>query len=242
MLDGATYSLISKQIAVTNHLQVIENNVANNNTVGFKEDAMLFKQHMHRDVADKHVMTAPYTTVANFAPGGMKMTSQPLDCAIHGPGFFMIKMASGEIGYTRNGHFRRLQDGTLVTADGDVVLSLDGQEIVFAVDDLEPRIIGDGSIMVNGEERGRLGIVEFASTQDFKKLGNSLFTTKQAPLPEGVSSKVMQGMLEESNVNSLVQLTILANAQRDMSQVTHLVNEGYMLQRNAFKIYSKNGG
>jgi flagellar basal body rod protein FlgG len=241
MLDGSYYALVSKQMAVVYSLDVINNNVAQSNTPGFKEDIMLFRQYHHRDVQDNHTMSGPAITATNFANGAVKLTSEPLDCAINGPGFFIIRMPSGAIGYTRNGHFKRSADGVLVTADDYPVLSVDGQEIIFTQEDLDPRIHGDGSVMVQGEARGQIGMVEFGDLNAMKKAGSSIFLTEQAPLAEG-SSKVLQGALEEANVNSLMQLTILANSQRDMAQVTHLVNEGYAIQRNAFKIYSKNGG
>ncbi len=240
MLDNSYYALISKQLLVVNNLNVINNNVANANTVGFKEDLMMARQYVSRDVADLHTMSGAGYTAINFANGNIKIVSNPLSCAIDGPGLFIIRMPSGVIGYTRGGSFKKSADGILTTLDDFPLLSSDGQEIVLDPLDVNVKITSDGTVLSeDGQVRGQIGLAELRGK--IEKIGMSIFVSNEAGVPSE-QSKIIQGAIEESNVNSLLQLTILANAQRDMGQVTHLINDGYAVERSAFKVYSRNGG
>lgn len=238
-MDNIAYIMASKQMSSVKNLDVTTNNISNVNTNGFKADNMLFKQYMHNDVLDKTAMTAPNNTMTDFNQGSMKVTQNPLDIAVSGDGLFIIRTPVGER-YTRAGHLRINREGMLVDANNYPILSFDRQEIVFEDGDQNPIIASDGTIFVGDAIRGRIGVAKF-DNYSLRKLGNGLFIS-DAEAIESENYEVVQGMLEESNVNSIEQITLLAQIEREVAQTTHFINDIYSLQKNAFKIYARLGG
>lgn len=239
-MDNVAYILASKQMSAVKNLDVVANNVANVNTNGFKSDSMIFKEYMHQDVIDKTSMTGPQVTTTNFGEGALKVTQNAFDLAISGNGMFIIRTPAGDR-YTKSGHFRLNQEGVLVNGDGYPVLSFDKQEIVFEDGDADPIIGSNGTIFVGTAIRGQVGVAEFNDLNSVRKLGNGLFTSDIEP-NEAEGAKVIQGSLEESNVNSIRQITILTQIEKDVVQTTRFINDIYSMQRDAFKIYAKVGG
>ncbi|MCE2992064.1 MAG: flagellar hook-basal body complex protein [Candidatus Jidaibacter sp.] len=239
-MDNISYVLASKQMTSVRNLEVLSNNVANVNTTGFKADSLKFKQYIHKDVLDKTSMTSSPESVTKFTEGAMKSTLRALDVAISGPGFFIVQTPLGNR-YTRAGHFNINREGVLVTNEGYSVLSADGQEIVFEEGDADPIIGDNGNVFVGNATRGQIGVVEFDDLKSMKKLGNGLFTSK-ANINEATDSRVLQGMLEESNVNAISEIALLAQIQKEVSETTNFINETYVMQRNSFKAYAKLGG
>lgn len=214
--------------------------MANLNSVGFKADGALFRDHMHQDKHDKTEMTTMHATVSNFKNGSLRVTNRALDVAVDGPGFFLIQTPNGTR-YTRNGAFTIDREGQMVNEQGYLVLSADEQPIVFELEDNEPFITKDGGVMVGNALRGFVGVVEFAEPKLMRKLGNGLYEANQ-PIQEAASSTVSQGMLEDSNVNSIVSIAKLAQIEKEVAQTTNLINDNFTLQTNAFRVYSKVGG
>ncbi len=136
---------MSGAIARDYEVEVIANNLANANTNGFKKDNVVFKEYLAQPerespmtadiprlpIKDKDLypldgkdqsFVVVNGTVSSHAQGGLKVTDNPLDVALNGPGFFEVSTPSG-IRYTRSGSFKLAPDGRLVTSDGFPVLS-----------------------------------------------------------------------------------------------------------------------
>lgn len=229
-----------QQLNAMRNAEVIANNVANANTGGFKADKVKFSHYMKADVYDNTSFPKAVTSMSDFSEGPIKTTGRALDVAISGPGFFVIQTPLG-LRYTRSGSFRINGEGALVNSSNYKVLSLDGQEIIFEPDDKDPKIGDDGAIGVGNAERGVIGIAEFDNLQMLRKTGNTMFASDVAPRA-AETSRVLQGVLEESNVNSVEQIARLSEIQREVTLTTNMINESYSLQRNTFRTYSKNGG
>ena len=121
--------------AATKNLDVIGNNVANANTVGFKgaaaEFADVFASSVGGDSSQVGIGTAITAVNTNFSQGNINVSNNPLDLAINGQGFFRLDTV-GVISYTRNGQFTLDKDGYLVNSSGDNVTgySADAQGVV----------------------------------------------------------------------------------------------------------------
>jgi flagellar basal-body rod protein FlgF len=117
-----TTSLISlsRQAGLRRQMEVVANNIANMNTVGFKGEHMMFVDHMIRSRGGEKVYPQKIHFVRNIATfrnvqeGGITQTHNALDVAIAGRGFFVVQTPQGER-YTRNGRFQLDQTGQLVT-------------------------------------------------------------------------------------------------------------------------------
>ena len=105
-------------------LEVVANNVANVNTAGFKQTRIAFQDFLVKEgpdgITDKG-FSAMALTQTDLTAGGLQPTGNPLDVALSGPGFFMVRGPDGDT-LTRNGSFRISADGTLVNANGMTVL------------------------------------------------------------------------------------------------------------------------
>ncbi|QGW83972.1 flagellar hook protein FlgE [Variovorax paradoxus] len=108
---------ISGLSAAAANLDVIGNNIANSNTVGFKSGAATFQDVYAGSRVGLGVAVSGI--VQNFTQGSVQTSSRPLDIAIlNGDGFFRLSSPSGEVMYSRNGQFTRDKDGFIVNAAG----------------------------------------------------------------------------------------------------------------------------
>jgi len=240
-MDSTTYMMAAKQLSNLKNLERTSNNIANSNTTGFKEDKMAFDQYLVRDKDGKTAYGTDFHSFSNHEQGAFNTTFRQLDVGIEGEGFFTIMTPQG-IRYSRNGNFHLDTDRRLVNSSGLPVVSRDGGEIVFDEADVEIAISEDGTISANGNEKGTVGLVEFENTKLLTKLGNGLFESPQDHL-DPKNSRILQGVLEASNVNSVQQISTLIELNRETSITSNMINDNFQLQRSAFKTYSKlNGG
>lgn len=122
----------------SNGLHVIANNTANMNTTGFKSSTLQFADLFYTPSSvPSDPSAASYSqtgyglntagTLLSFKQGDLQPTSNPLDLAINGQGFFLLRDADAKLTYTRAGQFRFGTDGVLRTADGaQTVMGLNG--------------------------------------------------------------------------------------------------------------------
>src|SRR5271169_3300911 len=104
---GSFYTALSGLQADTTALDVVGNNLANMTTQGFKADSVSFEDAMNVATASLQVGAGVGATLTstNFSQGNIQTTSQPLDLAIQGSGFFVVQDLTGKNLYTRDGSF-----------------------------------------------------------------------------------------------------------------------------------------
>ena len=239
-MDGIAYIMATKQNASLKHLESVSNNIANANTTGFKQDGIVFEQYLVRDAKEKTAYGTIYSTMSDMKGGGFKTTMRDLDLALKGSGFFLIMTPLG-VRYTRNGSFHLNEEKKLVNGSGYPVLTSDGQELVFEEEDKDPIIGEDGSIFIKDAKRGIIGVIEFENPNLLRKFGNGLFSSDVDGQP-AINTTVQQGVLEESNVNSVEQITKLIEINREVTLSTNMINDYYSSQRSMFKSVARLGG
>ena len=192
-------------------LDVITNNIANVNTPGFKKILMEeFSQHIPKNRGDSYnllIFPRFKQTDVVLSQGALRRTGNPLDVALKGRGFFAVKTKAGEV-YTRNGHFFLDSGGRLVDQNGNPVLDISGREIVLT-SETGITITEDGVVYDGDKKAGVLKIVDF---QSVKPLGNSYY--RGVGQPAATDAAVLQGYLEDSNVNPVKEMVKLIEAQR----------------------------
>jgi flagellar basal-body rod protein FlgG len=222
------------------NLDVIANNLANVNTNGFKKSRVNFEDLMYEKMRLAGVPVAegvllptgievgcgvkPTSTQKIFSTGSMYETKNPLDMAIEGDGFFQVLLPDGSIGYTRDGSFKRSADGRLVTSNGYILQP----EIVIPEDATGISITEDGvvSVIIGGdmkapEEVGKIELVKFANPAGLESIGKNTYKETAAsgtpivgePGVEGFG-RILQGFLEQSNVNVIEEMVSMIVAQR----------------------------
>jgi flagellar basal-body rod protein FlgF len=226
-METTTYIALSSQGALRREMSAIAHNLANMNTTGFKSERMMFVDHVQRSrsadfIADQRLSFV--RDVASFTDnteGPIEQTGNTLDVAVHGDGYFAVQTPDGEQ-YTRNGNFRLDNGGQLVTQDGRPILSDAGAPIFFAPEDTTITISGDGTVSTENGTLGKLRVVSFDNDQDLQNVGSGLFSTNQQPINDP-NPEVVQGALEKSNVQAILEMTRMIEVNREYTQAQKLI-------------------
>lgn len=172
-----------------------------------------------RSARDVGVVTAQTT---DFSHGSIRETSRSLDVSLDGDGYLVVQTARGER-YTRQGSFTLDNAGQLVTQSGDLIVGDSGP---ITLPPGEVSIGEDGTVTANGKFAGRLKLVQFAdANQALTKEGSSLFAaTGRQVATEAASTRVVQGTLEMSNVNSLTEMVAMMQNTREFESLQKAVS------------------
>ena len=233
------YTAATGMNSMQHQIDVTSNNIANVNTTGFKQDRAEFQDLMYETLnytAGQTTQTSVNPTgidvglgvkisgiQKNFTEGDLKLTSNPLDLAIQGKGFFQITLPSGETAYSRNGSFKLNSEGSIVNGSGYPI----SPEIVVPDNVTDLTIAKDGTVTATDSQTGdvvdlgQITIADFINPAGLTPLGDSLFMQSNAsgdvlegnPTEEQFGS-IQQGMIELSNVKLVNEMVDLITAQR----------------------------
>jgi flagellar basal-body rod protein FlgG len=207
---------------------VVSNNVANAATPGYKQDRLpddvgkaLDLQRYAVDAAGRPIgpiQLGPQIGVSqlDLAAGPIQETSNPLDVAIAGTGFFAVQAADGQTKYTRDGGFHQDVDGSLRSRDGSAVLDQNNQPIQLPLGQGDVSVAADGTLLTGGTTPvGRLQVVDFPAGQTLLKQGNGMFLPANGTTPQpATGSQIYQGYLEASNVDMTESMVSTMNLVR----------------------------
>jgi flagellar basal-body rod protein FlgF len=228
-MQNATYIALSSQMALQRQTDVLANNLANLSTPAFKGEEMLFSQYLIRPPGNGPLaFVQDAGTARNLQQGPITKTGNSLDVALQGNGYLAVQTPLGTR-YTRNGHFQLDAQNQVVTGEGYPVLSDSDQPLQMPSNLRDIAIASDGTISVSqsgtsGNVRiGKLQVVDFASPQAVTPAANGLYVTDQTPQP--ATATVQQGMIEESNVQPVVELTRLLGVQRAFGGINTFLGE-----------------
>ncbi len=240
-MENPLYIGLSRQVALRRQLDVVANNIANMNTAGFRGERMLFEAAMERGgmkPSDKIAFTIDRATFTDFTAGGLKPTDNPYDVALDGDGWFQVQTPDGPR-YTRDGRMRRDVDGQLVNANGFPYLDDNQQPIVIPADRSRMEIGTDGLVSADNEMIARLRVVRFESPQALAQTGDVLFDAGDAqPLP-APDARIVQGKVEQSNVQAIAEMSRMMELTRDYQSVTRMMDDGQELLRSAINRLGK---
>jgi flagellar basal-body rod protein FlgG len=218
-------------------IDVIANNLANVNTMGFKKSRVDFEDLLYREMTCSQGSSLPGLNIDRpigsgvgisstgkvFTTGEVKSTERALDLAIQGEGFFELILPDNNYAYTRNGAMRIDQDGYLASADGYRLSGLiqvpnDAEEILIQSDGQVLAQVANDSELV---EIGSMDLVKFVNAAGLTPVGDNLYQASEnsgdayygIPGEDGFGA-VRQGFLEASNVNLVEEMTQMMLAQR----------------------------
>jgi flagellar basal-body rod protein FlgG len=235
-LDIAATGMQAQQTSV----EVISNNIANQTTTGFKRRRAEFQDLIYQNLRRVGSNSSDNGTIVPSGAqvglgvktaaiyriteqGNLQQTSNTLDTAIQGNGYFQITLPSGETAYTRDGTFSLAPDGTIVTADGYTVVP----GIVVPTNAITVTINQAGQVQVTTAGQttsttlGQIQLASFPNEGGLDAVGDNLFLQTAAsgnavtgtPTSPGYGN-IMQGFVETSNVNIVTEITNLITAQR----------------------------
>jgi flagellar basal-body rod protein FlgF len=239
---------LSRQMVLERQMDVVANNVANVNTNGFKADNSLFEEFLnsgaHEDNFIGRDRRVSYVqdrgTFKDLSQGPTEQTKNPLDVAIDGGGFLAVQTPAGER-YTRDGGLQINNQGQLVTASGNPVLGTSGP-IVFQPTDHDVSIASDGNItVVDGVNRidsvrGKLRLVSFTDAQKLLKEGGNLYSAGAGTAAQpDLASRVQQGFIEKSNVNSVAEMSRMIDVTRAYQAIASMLQTQSDLHKSAIQ-------
>jgi flagellar basal-body rod protein FlgG len=220
-------------------LDTISNNLANASTNGYKTAHAVFEDLMYQNLRQAGANSSEQTTLPtglqaglgtravatarSFTQGNLQQSSNPLDIAIRGNGFFEVQMPDGTTGYTRDGSFQVSATGQLVTNNGYTV----NPGITIPVNAQSVTVGNDGTVTVQlpgqatPQSVGTIQIANFVNPAGLEPKGQNLFAETAAsgtpnagtPGQNGLGS-LQQGFVETSNVNVVEELVQMIQTQR----------------------------
>lgn len=227
-------------MAMELNVQVISNNLANMTTTGYKRQRVEFQDLLYDHVSRIGTQTSAQGNILPvgidlgsgvktvgtprlMTQGTLTQTGGSLDIAIRGDGFFKIQLPDGTFAYSRDGSFQMDQQGRIVTAQGNLVqpaitipqnstgltINPQGQVSVIPQGSTTPSILG------------QITLTRFINQAGLLSIGDNMYTETPAsgtpqdglPATDGAGD-LQQGNLEQSNVDSVTEITSLIAAQR----------------------------
>jgi flagellar basal-body rod protein FlgF len=238
-MDNSIYITFSRQAALFRDMEVSANNLANSSTPGYNAQKLIFSDYLSKDNKKKNAYANDVSTYRDTSNGSLRMTDNPFDLAMSGPGYFIVETPFGTR-YTKSGNFQINGEGTLMTTDGYPVLGNDGGRITIPENALRVVINGVGQISVDGNDVGQVGIAEFENEQKMERMGSTLYHSKVEPIP-AEKSRIVQGAIENSNVNPVSELIRVQEVSRSVGSTAKFIETMYDLQRKVSSVYAKNG-
>ena len=228
--NNISYITLSNQLAREKQLAVVANNIANANSNGFQQDSVIFRKFDYKQVGKrKNSFVYAETTYKQGDLGGLRVTNNPIDIAIGGYGYFKILTPRGPR-YTLDGALAINNQNILVGMSGYPISTQEAGVIEIPEDFQYISITSDGTVSVDDEEIGIIGVFGFAEADPFIKEGDSLYTASgQEFLLEEYT--VISGSLRLSNVNSTLAMAQMVELQRAAGSTSGLMSDVTELEK-----------
>jgi flagellar basal-body rod protein FlgG len=221
------------------NMDVVANNIANTSTTGFKKSRAEFEDLMYHTIKEPGAVSGANSVTPtgvqvglgvktaavhkDFEQGSTKITKNPFDIEIQGPGFFPVQLPNGSIGYTRSGAFKKGPAGRLMDNNGNILQP----EVTVPPNAAGVEISPTGQVaIITGvntvpQQIGQLNLVTFVNPAGLRSMGKNIFMPSNASgLPQQGNpgdnglGYLAQGQLEASNVNVVDEMVNMISAQR----------------------------
>lgn len=227
-MESSLLIAVSRQSTLRRQLSVIANNLANADTAGFKAERMMVEAYPMRVRGEKALpvkidFVEDAATMRVTTDGGLRETGSRLDVALRGDGYLVVETAEGPR-YTRLGRMTVDVDGMLKTEAGHPVLSKSDQPIVVGADDAGIEIARDGTISNATGVLGQLKVVQFSAGGAMRAVSGGMMTTEETPKTVA-QPDIVQGSLEDSNVEPIQEITRMIDVQRAYARTRKMIEQ-----------------
>ena len=204
---------------------MVAHNIANMNTPAFKAEKMVFREYISEPAKGESLsFVQDIGTSRDLSSGPVSTTGNDLDLAISGQAYFSIETPDG-VRYTRHGRFQLDGQGRIVDGLGAPVLSSAGAPIVVPPGTGSLTISDDGTVSGNAATIGRIGLVEFDKESELKREANGLYSAEGQQPRDATESQVVQGALEQSNVQAIIEMTRMIDIHRSYEATAKLIKD-----------------
>ncbi|TMM52507.1 flagellar hook-basal body complex protein [Sulfitobacter sabulilitoris] len=212
-MENAGYTTLTRQSGLMREMRVVANNIANAATTGYRQEGVIFSEYVQR-IEGGASLSMGQGNVRNtaFDQGALTQTGGTFDFAIEGDAFFLVETPGGPR-LTRAGAFSPSANGDLVTYDGYRVLDAGGAPVFVPPGATDLSVSSDGTISSGGTPLGQLGLVEPIIPGDLVREDGVMFRSDAGYEPSEIA-RVLQGSVENSNVNAIGQIARMIEVQR----------------------------
>jgi flagellar basal-body rod protein FlgF len=212
-MDAAGYATLGRQSGLLREIAVVAHNIANASTTGFRREGVIFSEHVRRmGEAPSLSMANAHARYMDMGAGGLVETGGRFDFAIKGEGFFLIETPEGQQ-LTRAGSFTPNAEGEMVTPDGHRLLDAGGAPVFVPPDARAVSLAGDGTLAADGQPLTRIGLWQPSDPLRLSHVAGSRFDSSAGVVPQD-DAVLLQGFLEESNVNPVGEVARMIEVQR----------------------------
>ena len=255
-MHDAVYSSLFGALTTEHRLNFISNNLANANTIGYKQTQLSFKDTMayyaHDEIREPlmHLRSKPLfpepknmvrprigVSRTDYTQGSMQFTGDPLDIAISGENaFFRVGTPTGNY-LTRSGHFVLSGDGMIMTPEGWPLLGMGGN-IMVPPGTRSLAVSEDGTVQADGVAIEQIALVSVDNPQNLEKLGRNLYRNRtNVDVAEedayALGARVEQGYVEKANVNVVTEMVNMIEVQRQFEAYQKVMQSIDSLDRQA---------
>jgi flagellar basal-body rod protein FlgF len=230
----------SRLVAQQRVMEVVAVNIANVNTPGFKAQRVQFSDWLaplKGTDAPRGDRTIAYTqdraTWREQRAGTLTHTGNPFDLGITGDGYFTVRTPQGPR-LTRDGRFGLMPDGTVANSAGNALLDSNGKPVSLSSTDTQIAIAGDGTVSSENGQLGKIGVVRPIDPMQLAAEGDTLFSSGSPTAPV-TSPGVVQGSMEDSNVQPMLEMTRMMDGLRQFQFVSQFIQAESDRQQSAIE-------
>ena len=235
-MQSGIYVGLSGQIALERRMGTIAHNVANSSTAGFRSEEIKFESVLSAVPPEPVAFASTGGTYLSRQSGGFVQTGNQFDVAVQGDVWLSIDVNGTQV-YTRDGRMRMTDNGDLQTLNGNSILDAGGAPITLDPNGGAPQIAHDGTITQTGRSFGASGLYRIDENAKLMRADNSGVIPSLTPEAALDFSNVgvMQGYIEQSNVNPVQEITQLISVQRAFEGITNSINLADTALQDAIK-------
>lgn len=225
-MQSSMYVALSGQMALQKRMDTIAHNVANASTTGFRAENVTFRSIASKSARASIDYSAMGKESFSTNTGAFVQTGNPLDIAMRGDAFLAIATPAGVV-YTRDGRMRISAAGDLETLTGNPVLDAGGAPLQISPAKGPIDIAANGVISQNGKNVGTIGLFTFSPDNKLhRSAGAGLIPDRPAePVADYTKDGVVQGVLENANVNPILEMTRLIAVSRAFEQISASIDK-----------------
>ncbi len=227
-MNNTTNVALSRLMTQQHAMDVIAGNIANMSTPGYRAERVVFADWLLKQKGtalprgeSQIAFTQVRATWREQTEGTITHTGNPLDLALSGDGFFTVQTAQG-VRLTRAGRFALQKDGGITDEAGNALLDTSNQPLKLSPADTNLSVAADGALSSQNGPIGRIAVVKPNDPNRIQAEGSRLFRA-DVPTTPVASPKMVQGAVEDSNVQPIAEITRMIATQRDFQFVSQFV-------------------
>lgn len=222
-MQSAFYVSLSAQMSVDKRMETIASNLANASTVGYRAGGVSFETVLSKTGTNPVAYSSAGKDFISRASGELTKTGDPFDIGVTGRSWLAIRTPEGTA-YTRDGRMRMTETGDLQSVAGYPILDAGNSPIVLDPNGGPPMIARDGMITQNGQQIGAIGLFAINENATLTRgpASSVLPSMPATAVLDFTRNGVLQGFVEQSNINPVNEMSRLIMTSRSFETVASL--------------------